>query len=89
MNYSIDQNYLIHKIAAAFDIPYLLLDKAAEMDVAISKLIKTSGPIICEVVIDENQDVLFKQGYQANPDGTFSPQPLSEMQIGLIEQTTE
>jgi len=79
----------IHKIAAAFDIPYLLLDKAAEMDVAISKLIKTSGPIICEVVIDENQDVLFKQGYQANPDGTFSPQPLSEMQIGLIEQTTE
>lgn len=72
----------IQKIAAAFDIPYVLLDKADEMETTIAALTKTSGPVICEVVVDENQDVLFKQGYQANDDGTFSPQPLFEMAIG-------
>ena len=30
-------------------------------------------------VRSENQDSLFKQGYKENKDGTFSPQPLSEM----------
>jgi acetolactate synthase-1/2/3 large subunit len=72
----------IQKIAAAFDIRYMLLDKAEEMDNTISALINTSGPVICEVVVDENQEMLFKQGYQANGDGTFSPQPLFEMVAG-------
>ncbi len=77
----------IRKIAAAFDIPYVLLDKAEEMDNTISALIKTSGPVICEVVVDESQDVLFKQGYQANDDGTFSPQALFEMTRGCDSAT--
>ena len=67
------------KIAAAFEIPYLRLDKAEDLDLVVQKLVATKGPVICEVVVDEEQDVLFKQGYKANSDGTFSPQPLSEM----------
>jgi len=35
--------------------------------------------VVCELIVDENQDSLFKQGYKENKDGTFSPQPLSEM----------
>ena len=69
----------IRKIAAAFDIPYVLLDKADDLETTIAMLAKTDGPLICEVVVDEDQDVLFKQGYKANDNGTFSPQPLSEM----------
>ena len=72
----------IQKIAAAFDIPYVLLDKADETEITIEALTKTSGPVICEVIVDDNQEVLFKQGYQANGDGTFSPQPLFEMVTG-------
>jgi hypothetical protein len=30
-------------------------------------------------LVDENQEVLFKQAYKTNSNGTFSPQPLSEM----------
>jgi acetolactate synthase-1/2/3 large subunit len=67
------------KIAAGFEIPYLRLDKAEDLDLVVRKLVATKGPVICEVVVDEEQDVLFKQGYKANSDGTFSPQPLSEM----------
>ncbi len=69
----------IEKIASAFEIPYVRLDRADCIDSAVQNLLATAGPIICEVVVDEDQDVLFKQGYRANADGTFSPQPLSEM----------
>jgi len=67
------------KIAYAFEIPYVRLDRAEDLEPVVQKLLAMNGPVICEVVVDENQDVLFKQGYKANEDGTFSPQPLSEM----------
>jgi acetolactate synthase-1/2/3 large subunit len=66
-------------IAQAFNIPYVLLDKSESVDETISNLITQKGPVICEIVVDEDQDVLFKQGYQKSADGTFSPQPLTEM----------
>lgn len=69
----------IEKIAFAFDIPYVCLDKADNIDAVIQQLHAAKGPIICEVVVDECQDVLFKQGYKTNEDGTYSPQPLLEM----------
>ena len=69
----------IEKIANAFEIPYVRLDKAEDVEQVVHRLSSSQGPIICEVVVDENQDVLFKQGYVDNGDGTFSPQPLSEM----------
>ena len=69
----------IEKIANAFEIPYVRLDKASALETVVRDLGKATGPVICEVVVDENQDVLFKQGYRDNGDGTFSPQPLSEM----------
>ncbi|MBL79577.1 MAG: acetolactate synthase [Nitrosomonadaceae bacterium] len=69
----------IEKIANAFEIPYVRLDKAEDVERVVHRLSLDQGPIICEVVVDENQDVLFKQGYVDNGDGTFSPQPLSEM----------
>ena len=69
----------IEKIAYAFGIPYVRLDRAEELEPIVQKLLTTEGPVICEVVVDENQDVLFRQGYKTNEDGTFSPQPLSEM----------
>jgi acetolactate synthase I/II/III large subunit len=69
----------IEKIANAFEIPYVRLDKAEDVEQAVRRLSPAQGPIICEVVVDENQDVLFRQGYVDNGDGTFGPQPLSEM----------
>ena len=69
----------IEKLAFGFDIPYVRLDKAKDLDAVVDKLLATKGPVICEVVVDDNQDVLFKQAYKSNHDGTFSPQPLSTM----------
>ena len=67
------------KIAAAFDIKYSRLDSHQEMEACIERLVMQDGPQICEVMVDEDQPVLFKQGYITNPDGTFSPCTLEEM----------
>lgn len=72
----------IERIAAAFDISFLRVERADAIDRSIGRLLEQQGPIICELVVDENQDVLFKQGYRANGDGTFSPLPLSDMATG-------
>ena len=46
----------------------------------VFNILKNSkGPIVCEVIVDENQDTLFKQGYLKSKNGLFIPQPLSEM----------
>ncbi len=67
------------KLAKAFDIKYVKVNnnkKAAEL---IKKFNKLKGPIIIDLIVDQNQEALFKQGYKKNIDGTFSPMPLNEM----------
>ena len=60
--------------------PTNVVKQAYEIDVSSrEKLINQKGPKICEIIVDEDQDSLFKQGYQKNSNGTFSPMPLSEM----------
>lgn len=67
------------KISHAFEIKYIKLNQSKDMNGIIDKLVSMKGPVICEVIVDENQNVLFKQGYVDNKDGTFTPQPLVEM----------
>ena len=71
------------KIAYAFEIPYVCLDKANNVNKVVKNLLDTIGPVICEVFVDDDQDVLFRQGYIHNDDGTFTPQPLNEMAPSL------
>jgi acetolactate synthase-1/2/3 large subunit len=69
----------IEKLAYGFDIPYFRLDAAGRLEEVIGNLLQAHGPVLCEIVVDEEQPVLFQQAYKANPDGTFSPQALSSM----------
>jgi acetolactate synthase-1/2/3 large subunit len=70
----------IEKLANGFDIPFCKLDNKKDTEEIIGKLLNSDGPVICEVVVDEDVQELFKQGYKSNEDGTFSPLPLNEMQ---------
>ena len=53
--------------------------KNKDVKKSINNLCKSNGPIVCEIVTDENQSSLFKQGYKQNSKGLFEPQPLYEM----------
>lgn len=72
----------IEKIASAFGFDYVRLDREDQLEAITDELVGRRGPLICEVVVSEHQNVLFKQGYKANTDGTFSPQPLIDMAWG-------
>jgi len=74
----------IEAIASAFGIRHVLLDRADNMPKVLPSIIKQTGPIILELVVDEDHEVLFRQGYKSNGDGTFSPQPLTEMAPFII-----
>ena len=70
----------IESLAAGFKIDYLKLDNKDMTKSVVTKLNATVGPIICEVVVEEDVMELFRQGYESNDDGTFTPLPLNVMQ---------
>ncbi len=72
-------NPSIRKIANAFGIKYLRLDEINEIDTLLEKIFDEKCPKIIEVVVDENQQVLFKQKYTKKENGTFQPHDLSDM----------
>ena len=49
------------------------------MENFIKKSSKIKGPLICEIITNEEQDSFFKQRYKKNIDNTYSPVDLSEM----------
>ena len=67
------------KISKAFEIDYLKISKSSQINKAINKILHHKKPLICELMVNENQDSLFKQGYAKNKDGRFTPQSLEEM----------
>ena len=67
------------KIIKSFGAKYIRLKNNSDSNKVIKKLLNNKGPIICEILTNENQPSLFKQGYKKNSNNTFEPQPLSEM----------
>lgn len=69
----------ISRIAAAFEIPYFLVNSLAAASGVVEDMLNADGPSICEVMVPEDQEMLFKQGFARNKDGVFSPMSLAEM----------
>lgn len=69
----------IRKVAGAFRIPYFRVAAESAAKATIGKVLKSPGPAICEVIVPADQEMLFKQGYRRNNDGTFAPMSLAEM----------
>jgi|TARA_B110000444_G_C18847486_1_gene603083 acetolactate synthase I/II/III large subunit len=67
------------KVTKSFNLNYEKLDNIKDKKKIIDKIVKNKSPTVYEIIIDENQSSLFKQGYLKNREGVFIPQPLSEM----------
>lgn len=59
------------KISEAYGIPYARITRAEDAHATISGVLKQQGPVICELVVEEDQVTLPKLKSKANPDGTF------------------
>ena len=74
------------KIAAAFELPYVVARNNDEIDAALQKTLAAEGPILCEVFVDTDQNFEPKSGGKRLPDGTMVSPPLEELTPFLSEE---
>lgn len=67
------------KLSDAFGIPYIMLNTESECEEKILQLLKTDGPCICEVVVDEKQNFAPKSSSKVLPDGRIVSPSLDDM----------
>ena len=73
------------KISRAFNIPYYKCTNHSSMENEIDFCIKSTGPIICEVFLDENQQFSPKLSSKKNQDGSIVSSDLENMSPFLSE----
>jgi len=69
----------ICKIAEAYGIPSKRIDNMNNLSEKIKEVILFEGPILCEVVISDNQKIEPKQGTFERLDGKVVPRPIEDM----------
>ncbi|OEJ69582.1 acetolactate synthase [Magnetovibrio blakemorei] len=73
------------KLSYAFDLPYLKCTTHEQMADTIIKTLATTGPAICEIMIDENQPFAPKLSSKQLADGTIVSPSLEDMSPILSE----
>lgn len=69
----------ISKIAEAFGLPYSRICTQESLeDVLIKLLQKRDGPLVCEVMVSDRQEIVPRQGFIAK-NGQFEPRPIEDM----------
>ena len=67
------------RLSAGFDIPFLRCETHADMAEKIAETLATDGPVICELMIDENQPFAPKLGAKQLPDGRIISPSLEDL----------
>ena len=67
------------KIANAYDLPYVKINNATELRSKLNEVISFDGPIICEVMCPENQEIIPAVSAFKNKDGTMTSKPIEDM----------
>jgi len=66
-------------VVKAFGLDYIKVERYNQIKSTINYILNQQTPTVCEIITDEEQSSLFKQGYRKVADGRFEPQSLSEM----------
>jgi len=69
----------IAKIATAYGIPSVVIDKSENLREKIDQILNSPGPIICEVYLDPHCKFSPKASSERKPDGTMVSKPLEDM----------
>lgn len=67
------------RLSAGFGIPYLKCAEHRDMKQKIAETLATKGPVICELLIDENQPFAPKLGAKQHPDGRITSPALEDL----------
>jgi len=69
----------VERIASAYELPYVKINNVAELREKLEDVIVTSGPVICEVICPENQEIIPAVGAVKNDDGSMTSKPIEDM----------
>lgn len=69
----------MEKIAYAYSIPYVKIDVLADIPGRMRKVLDTEGPVLCEVVVDPEQNFEPKLSSKVLPDGRIVSPEIDDM----------
>ena len=69
----------VEKIAKAYDLPYVKINNTAELRKKLTDVITASGPVVCEVMCPENQEIIPMVSAIKNDDGSMTSKPIEDM----------
>lgn len=69
----------LRKLSYAYGIEYLRIESIDEIDSKVSEALASNGPIICEVMLDPEQNFEPKLSSKVLPDGKIVSPPIDDM----------
>lgn len=69
----------LKNIAAAYDIPYIRIDSLDNIDDKVRQAISCGGPVLCEVILDSNQNFEPKLSSKVLENGEIISPPIDDM----------
>ena len=69
----------IDKIAACFGFDYCKISKFRDMPETLSEVVSRSGPVICEIVLQDDEKLMPKCSVFRRDDNTLVSAPLEDM----------
>lgn len=69
----------MEKMAYAYGIPYVRISRADEAAELVEKVLQMTGPVLCEVLIDPEQNFAPKLSSKVQPDGTIVSPEIDDM----------
>lgn len=76
-------------LAAAFSMPYIKVDQLDKVASAVDEVMQLDGPVICEVILDEQQPFAPKLSAKRLPDGSIVSPPLEDLSPFLPREEFE
>ena len=69
----------IIKIANAYGLPTAKIANSEELTAKIDSILQTPGPIVCEIIMGENQPLIPRVSSLKKPDGTIISKPIEDL----------
>jgi acetolactate synthase-1/2/3 large subunit len=65
--------------AAAYRIPFIRLQNQKNLKQDINRVLKTNGPVICELIVDPEHKTLPRASVYKKSDGNFASRPMEDL----------
>ncbi len=69
----------IIKIATAYGLPNTRIANTEELNLKIDSVLQTPGPMVCEIIMEENQPLIPRVSSLKKPDGTIISKPIEDL----------